>query len=171
MADRLLILALAVLSITGCTLPGSNAADTPLPAAQVISSAIQCNGAERQPVAIHIGNQPQLERVMKRMQGLILPAPVVQIPEIDFSRWHVLYISSGQQPTAGYLLRLAEPAFETGHSEARLNVILEHPPADAMVAAVLTHPCILVKIPANSYSAVEIHGLGEVRKVTVGNAM
>ncbi len=168
MTDKPLSLILAVLLLTGCALPGSNHAGTPSATAEVIDSTIQCSADNQQPTVQYISNRQQLKQMVKRLQGSVFPAPVVHPLEIDFSRWNVLYISSGQKPTAGYFLELAEPAFVIQQDKARLNVILNRPPPDAMVAAVITHPCILVKVPAGSYSTIEVHGLGtEQRSVGI----
>ncbi|HHL44949.1 MAG TPA: protease complex subunit PrcB family protein [Gammaproteobacteria bacterium] len=158
---------IAILLLTGCSIPGSSLASTPLMAAQVIDSAIQCSSTGQQQTVVLIGNRQQMEQAVRRLQGPVVPAPVVQLPNIDFNRWHVLYLSSGQQPTAGYSLSLAEPAFTVQQNRAQLNVMLHRPAPDAMVAAVITHPCMLVKVPKGSYTSIEIHGLGKIRQVTV----
>ncbi len=166
MTDKPLSLTLALLLLTGCSIPGANLADTPNTTAQVIDSAVQCSDPNQQPV-VFISNKKQLKKIIGHLQGSVLPPPTVHLPNIDFNRWHVLYISSGQQPTAGYSLTLAEPAFTVQQNRALLNVVLNRPAPDAMVAAVITHPCMLVKLPKGNYTTIEVHGLDEVWQVTV----
>jgi hypothetical protein len=55
-------------------------------------------------------------------------------------------ISLGQRPTAGYRLTVDGPAdFADGVLTVRVNET--RPPADAMVAQVLTHPCVVIGVP------------------------
>ena len=162
-----LTLPIIVLLFAGCSIPGANFASAPSMAAQVIDSSIQCNVTDRQPTVALISNRQQLEQAVRRLQGPVVPTPVLQLPNIDFNRWHVLYLSSGQQPTAGYSLALAPLPFTVRQNRAHLNVILHRPAPDAMVAAVITHPCMLVKVPAGHYTTIEIHGLGKIQPIAI----
>jgi hypothetical protein len=54
-------------------------------------------------------------------------------------------ISRGEQPTGGYVLRLEAIRREPGG--AVIDIHWSMPPADAMVAQVITHPCLVVGIP------------------------
>mgnify|MGYP001825925314 FL=1 len=63
-------------------------------------------------------------------------------------------ISLGQQPTAGYALSL-DSAFAEG-TTALIRVIWDSPPADAVLAQVITHPCLVVGLPSASFSKVRV---------------
>ena len=63
-------------------------------------------------------------------------------------------ISRGQQPTAGYALSL-DSAFAEG-TTALIRVIWDSPPADAVLAQVITHPCLVVGLPSASFSKVRV---------------
>ncbi len=167
MTDKSLSLTLAILLLTGCAVPGSSPASAPKPTVQIIDSAIQCSDPNRQPSVAYLRNEQQLKQMIGHLRGAVLPSPAIHLPEIDFNRWHILYISAGQKPTAGYSLALPESAFTLQQNKALLNVILNKPAPDAMVAAVITHPCILVKIPAGNYTTIEVHGLDRVHRISV----
>ncbi len=164
MTDKSLSLTLAILLLTGCSIPVAGTTNT---TARIIDSAVQCSDPNQQQTVIHISNKQQLKQIASRLRGSLFPPPTVRLPNINFNRWHILYISSGQKPTAGYSLELAEPAFTVQQNRARLNVILNIPAPDAMVAAVITHPCMLVKLPRGNYTTIEVHGLNEVQQITV----
>lgn len=62
-------------------------------------------------------------------------------------------ISRGEQPTAGYQLRLEATHREPG--TAVLDVHWTTPPADAVVAQVITHPCLVVGVPRQDVEGLE----------------
>jgi len=54
-------------------------------------------------------------------------------------------VSRGDQPTAGYVLRLEAIRLEPG--TAVIDIHWGMPSPDAMVAQVITHPCLVVGVP------------------------
>ena len=69
-------------------------------------------------------------------------------PEPDF---RLIAVSVGAQPTPGYALELSEARFDAG--KLILTVVLNEPPADARLAQVVSHPCLIV---ATSHQPVPI---------------
>lgn len=65
--------------------------------------------------------------------------------EIDFTQHNILIISGGQKNTAGYGLELTHWLLEQDHWQ--VTRIVRQPPEGAMLAQVITSPCLLVKIP------------------------
>lgn len=65
--------------------------------------------------------------------------------EVDFNQYNVLIISAGQKATAGYDLELTHWLLEQDHWQ--VTRIVRQPPEGAMLAQVITSPCLLVKIP------------------------
>ena len=63
-------------------------------------------------------------------------------------------ISRGQQPTPGYALSL-DSALAEG-TTALIQVIWDSPPSDAVLAQVITHPCLVVGLPSASFSKVRV---------------
>jgi hypothetical protein len=63
-------------------------------------------------------------------------------------------ISRGQQPTPGYALSL-DAAFAEG-TTALIRVLWDSPPSDAVLAQVITHPCLVVGLPSASFSKVRV---------------
>jgi len=114
-----------------------------------------------------INNQEQLQRMASRLRGSILSSSTPALPVIDFRYWRVVYVSAGGRPTAGYSLSLNTPPFTVQKGMGRLWLLFHTPKPDALVAAVITHPCVLVQIPAENYSTIEILGLDKRLELTV----
>ncbi len=167
MTDRRLPLFPLLLLAAGYAFPPANHAETATAPVQILDSAVQCTPSNKEPQVILIHNQQQLQQIASRLRGSIVPSSTFPLPVVDFNRWRVLYISAGEQPTAGYSLTLDTPPFTGEKRNGTLHLHLNTPPADAMAAAIITHPCILVQIPVREYSTIEIRGLDRKLKVTL----
>ena len=66
----------------------------------------------------------------------------------------VLVVDLGRRPTAGYSAEL----YETALSNERLTLTLKptEPDPDAMVAQVITTPCVVLEIPSSGWSRLEV---------------
>jgi len=162
------ILSLLVIAtlLAGCALAAPGRGAQP-PAAGIVDSSLQCSHPERQPAVRRITTQQQLQQVAAQMHGTRLAPKAPPSPSIDFNRWNILFISAGERPTAGYRLQLAEPAFTVSRRRAHLWIALKKPASDARVAAVVTMPCLLVRVPVGDYSTIEVHGLERRYQIAV----
>lgn len=78
-------------------------------------------------------------------------------PSVDFTRLSVIAVYMGRKPTAGYQVSLASSAAKIGeNNELTLFVTWIEPPLDALLAQVITSPCILVSIPKGNYSTIQV---------------
>jgi hypothetical protein len=69
----------------------------------------------------------------------------------------VVAVYMGRKPTAGYHVSMASRAVAVGeHNELILLVSWIEPPGDALLAQVITSPCILVSIPKGNYSTIQV---------------
>ncbi len=147
------------LLLSSCTLPSINHAGETKGAVQLLGSAVQCSPTSKTPEAVLIDNREQLQRMFSRLQGTIVTPSASSPPAVDFRHWKVIFISAGERPTAGYRLSLPEHPFVVRKDEGRLSLHLHAPQAGTVVAAVVTHPCLLVRIPAGDYTTIRILGL------------
>ena len=92
----------------------------------------------------------ELQSGLHRASGRLQPAAPI---EVDFERERVLVLYQGRRPTPGYGLRL-EQAERLSATGARVTLATLRPPPDAMLAQVLTSPCLVLALDA---------GLREVR--------
>jgi PrcB C-terminal len=79
---------------------------------------------------------------------------------------HLIAIVPGQFPTPGYNITLQHPA-TLSVDLLTLQISTEHPPADAVLAQMITHPCLVVGIADPIVRRVRVVGdnatvLGEV---------
>jgi hypothetical protein len=93
---------------------------------------------------IHKGNVPK-------------PPP----PEVDFTESAILFISYGEQKTAGYSINVRSVFKKNG--TLIVKAVLISPPQDVFTAQVITNPYVLLTVPAGDYSRVELrNNIGEV---------
>jgi hypothetical protein len=83
-------------------------------------------------------------------------------PSIDFENSIAVFISFGEQKSAGYFIEVRN-VYVRG-STLVVKAILITPPQDSFQAQVITHPYNLVVVPVGDYKRIElVDELGEVR--------
>lgn len=85
--------------------------------------------------------------------------PQPQLPKVDFQQELVLSVSFGQQNTAGYSIELRNISTKRAKSSSPVLIVeavLIKPPADALLAQMITHPYLLVSTPKSGYIRVEL---------------
>jgi hypothetical protein len=127
-------------------------ADVALPV-QALYGDSQCAGLER-PTVIWIADVQTWRSWHKRISSARLPAPPP--PAVDFSREGVLILAMGSRSTAGYGLSLAEKSAVVRDGVLTVWVDWGEPPPGALLAQVMTSPCLLVKVPAASFSRIRV---------------
>lgn len=76
--------------------------------------------------------------------------------KVDFTKEKVVFISLGRKSTAGYSIQLVgETAIVSGDT-ATIQVATQKPKPGMMLAQVMTYPCIVAKLPAKTYSRIDI---------------
>ena len=84
---------------------------------------------------------------------IVSPSPQ-QTPIVDFTQNGVLLLSMGQQRTGGYAIRLIDEAMHVAGGSAEIKVRWQEPDPGMMVAQVITHPCVFIKVPRGEYRIV-----------------
>ncbi|VAW89670.1 hypothetical protein MNBD_GAMMA18-1655 [hydrothermal vent metagenome] len=69
---------------------------------------------------------------------------------------HLLLISMGQQSSAGYSLTLLSTTAPLVDGVVSLQVAWNSPPADMMVAQVVTEPCLVLALKRQTYEGVQV---------------
>ena len=69
------------------------------------------------------------------------------LPDIDFSRYAVLALFSGQKNTAGYSIEITRMVQEEGNQKVYYQI--SSPPPDVLVSQILTQPYYLQKVKAS----------------------
>jgi PrcB C-terminal len=110
--------------------------------ASVVRASAQCGGEASGPAARWIATEGAFHAAMGAggMFGGEATAP-------DFRKEGVLAVFMGQRPTAGYGLALHDPNVAIVDGVGKVVVRFEEPEPGAMVAQVLTSPCLLLRMP------------------------
>ena len=145
---RLALAAAALWSACAANRPRGPASVT----ATVVRAGAQCGGDASGPWARWISNEGALRAAMGT--GGVFGA---EVAPVDFRKEGVLAVYMGQRPTAGYALALHDPTVAIADGVGKVVVRFEEPEPGAMVAQVLTSPCLLLRMPKA--------GLAEVRVV------
>ena len=150
MGGATLMIALALVG-AGCVQsePGTNAT---LPV-QALYGSGQCIGLER-PAVLWVADAETWRSWYGRITSARLPAPPV--PAVDFPREGVLLLAMGSRSTAGYGLSLAEESAVVRDGMLTVRVDWGEPPSGALLAQVMTSPCLLVKMPAASFNRIRV---------------
>ncbi len=152
--------ALMASGLVGCAGPAPATSTVPV---ETLYAATQCGALDVEASATYIADEPTFRRLYAAARRAVLNADAGP-PAVDFSRHVALMVSMGTQPTAGYALSLAQvPARLVG---ATLEITLDWraPPRDALVAQMLTSPCIFLRIPGTGFESVRIRdGAGRIR--------
>lgn len=82
--------------------------------------------------------------------------PENDVIDIDFSQFSVIVISMGQRPTPGYTVDVRGDAGVLDGGVLNITSVWEQPPEDAILAQVLTSPCVAITVPRAQYNTVKV---------------
>jgi hypothetical protein len=133
----------------GCAQPEPDQNTTLL--VRSLYSDSQCGGLER-PTVVWIADAAAWRSWHGRITSARLPAPPA--PAVDFSREGGLLLAMGSRSTAGYALSLAEESAIVRNGVLTVRVDWHEPPPGALLAQVMTSPCLLVKVPEATFDRV-----------------
>jgi PrcB C-terminal len=119
--------------------------------ASVVRASAQCGGDVSGPAARWIATEGELLAAMGAGGAF-----GVESPKVDFRREGVLAVFMGQRRTAGYALALQDPTVAIADGVGKVVVRFEEPEAGAMVAQVLTSPCLLVRMPKDALRQIRV---------------
>ncbi|MCF6337158.1 MAG: protease complex subunit PrcB family protein [Gammaproteobacteria bacterium] len=127
------------------------------PAVEALYTSQQCGRSQSTPSITWINNAQQLATSIQRIQSTPLGGKPPTLPKLDFQHEIVLLIEMGQRPTLGYQITLTEiNNLHITSGQAHLTVDWIQPPADAMVAQMISSPCLLLKLKRGDYTSVQI---------------
>jgi len=150
------LLCLAAIAILACAHPDTGPRSQPIEA-RVLNQSADCGRQSESPAALWLGGREELKAVANSMnRGRLKSGLPEWARDLDFSDHGVLLVHMGQKPTGGFSLE-----FIPGHAYVcgqTATVVLQWitPPADAMVAQMITNPCIWLKLPSGAFSKIKI---------------
>lgn len=121
--------------------------------AELLQNALLCGGDLREPGARWIGDAAALAARYRHIDG-----EQVFRPDLDFERYGVLLVTMGERPTTGYRLNFLAQQHRVWVRDGTLRVRLawQTPPPDSQQAQVITHPCLLLRLPERDFTDIRI---------------
>ena len=151
----LLRVGLVALMLTACRANGVAEAMPATVEVTLLTQSSQCWSDVVEPSVLRISGSEAYKAAYEQTRRHILGG-TDYLPEVDFSRSSVVAVYMGKYSTAGYQLELAAETAEINDHELTLFVSWVEPPVDALVAQVITSPCLFVSIPKGDYSAIRV---------------
>ena len=149
--------AILVLGACGRGLNQALSADSTKPmTAQVLYRGNRCAATK---LGVHIIRDAASWAEWKRQQQTLFSASGEEenrAADLEFSQVSIIVISMGQQPTPGYAIEVPEGSVTLRGTSLAISTIWKQPPEDAILAQMLTSPCIAFTIPTTQYTTVEI---------------
>ncbi len=151
-----LILALMLIAVGACRPgiePSRSVATVPI---RIVHRDSHCLGATakieliRNPAALEQWWQP-----LARQQFPAKPLPQ-SLASIEFDRLAAIVVFLGSRPTAGYEIELYADQAMVQPASLTIPVQFRQPSPDAMVAQVMTSPCVVMTVPDGQYKTVTV---------------
>lgn len=86
-----------------------------------------------------------------RIHRTRIPKP--STPQVDFNSHFVVFLTYGEQPSAGYFMQVRTVVKR--EDTVVVRTLLKEPPQGSYQAQALTHPYAFVEIPKNNFQRVE----------------
>jgi hypothetical protein len=153
--------------INGCQITHDSQSAESFMAVKAIYSDAICPSRATAPEGVWIETNQALESQWQRLHshrlgGSIPPAPLLEMDSFGF-----LLIRMGQKSTGGYGLELAQTEARVDANSATVHVKWIRPSARAMVAQVITSPCLLLKIKRGPYQTIKIVDQSGLQRASV----
>jgi len=79
------------------------------------------------------------------------------IREVDLDSEHLVFVTVGQKPTAGFSIALDKARFSG--DKLALDMLARKPEPGMIVAQVITSPCAVVAVPGIEWRRIEVFGI------------
>lgn len=157
----LIAVIVAALISGGCA---TTTAPQPLPARQIYADGL-CGRTETDAAARWIADASELEIVRRQFGQYRLGPPT--LPAVDFRRRGVLLVLMGRRATAGYALALASEQAHLKDGVATVALDWQRPGEDAILAQVLTSPCVMITLPRHGLERIDVVDQTGTRRASV----
>jgi hypothetical protein len=149
-------MSILALGISGCGILLQSTVDAGASPVRVLYQSTHCGQTGTQPSGKWINDPATYGRLYGRLRSGTVGAAERQPPPVNFAREGVLWINMGQKPTGGYTVDPVESGLEIRADTATLRVAWTTPPPDAVLAQVITRPCLLLALPKGGYSRIRV---------------
>jgi len=115
----------------------------------VVRGGAQCGGEGEDPSARRLASADELAGAFASELG-------VELPALDFAKDAVVLVAAGRKPTAGFGVDLAAPKAAAKGGVAALQIRLTRPAPAALVAQVVTSPCLVVRLAREGLTEIQV---------------
>ena len=141
------------LGLQSCAQPTDSGKKNNIPlSAEVLRNTTHCGDYVSAPTVLWIQQPEELKRLYAGFPGIQPHTP----PSVDFTSEGVLLIAMGQHPTAGYGLGFEPGSMQLVDSTLRITVAWQEPAPGYLQAQVITHPCLLLKLPIVPFRHIQV---------------
>jgi hypothetical protein len=144
--------AVAIAWLTACAGPAPSATAVPV---EALYRGAHCGAPDTEPVATWLTDAEALARAYATIRRLSASGRA-KPPPIDFTHSAALLVSMGTMPTSGYALSLADEPARIATDALEITLNWQSPPRGAMVAQMLTSPCLVLRIPREGYREIRV---------------
>lgn len=145
------VMAAALAAGCGGNQPSPSSQSRPLEA-EVLYRAADCGPPAGEPGVAWIDSRRKLEAFFSQPvagPGPRPPSLPAWAADFDFSRYRILLVSMGRQPSAGYRLQYVPERSRQSGRTAKVALRRITPPPGAAAAQVITRPCIMIRLGAH----------------------
>jgi hypothetical protein len=153
------------LLVSACKTDGMQEPATSVVKTALLAQSSFCQAGSKKPSMLLLTDDDAYKSVYSQTRAST-PGYTDSPPAVDFSRFSVIVVYMGSRQTAGYQVGLASRSAIVGENDnLDLLVSWTEPPDGALLAQVMTSPCMLVTIQKGSYSAIRV--IDEAGKVRI----
>jgi hypothetical protein len=152
----LLFILPSVLLLSGCAGAFGNASVALKIEAETIFSSSNFDGLDQTAGTIWINNEKELASIVSKINRLKIGGNAEPSPVVDFEHDGVMLVHMGRKPTIGYGIELVSKQIEIQDQVATVRVGWAEPSQGAVLAQMITHPCIMIRMNRGSYTVVRV---------------
>jgi hypothetical protein len=124
--------------------------------ADTILTSGNCDSLDVTAGAIWINNEKELASIVSKINRLKIGGNPTPVPVVDFAHDGVLLVHMGRKPTSGYGIELSSKQIEIQDQVATVRVGWTEPVKGTVLAQMIMHPCIMIRMTRGSYTAVRV---------------
>lgn len=147
---------LAWIALSGCTHANAPGGFQPLDA-EIIHKSTTCGKMSDMPNALWLTDKAKLATIFDKMNRRRIGGSLPDWGEtFNFNEFGILFVHMGRKPTGGFHLEyIPGHAYVSGQTATVLLKWMT-PAADDMVTQMITHPCLMLKLPKADFTRIEI---------------
>jgi hypothetical protein len=122
----------------------------------VIASGVMSPHIDQKSNATWIASSEDFKNVLSGFEKLQMSDKKMPLPNIDFSKFGVIFVAMGQKPTGGYSLSFDASLSSQAGNKATIGIRFNRPDQGAVLTQAITSPYIMLKLSKECCSKVII---------------